>query len=89
MHLRPRPGVGWLLFNAMLDEGGGLTAFRRRAVANAVVVRADGKIVVGGMVAGLDFALARYTSSGTLDRSFGRGGKVLTDFRSVWATRGR
>lgn len=82
------------LEDGSLDESFGrdgklLTAFHRRAVANAVVVRADGKIVVGGTVAGLDFALARYTSSGTLDGSFGRGGKVLTDFRSVWATRGR
>ena len=30
--------------------------------------------------AGRDFALARYNSNGTLDTSFGTGGKVITDF---------
>jgi uncharacterized delta-60 repeat protein len=71
------------------DGGKLLTDFHRRAVANAVVVRPDGKLVVAGTVGGLDFALARYTSGGRLDDSFGRGGKVLTDFASVWAIRGR
>jgi uncharacterized delta-60 repeat protein len=51
--------------------------------ANAVVIQADGKIVVaGGSVVGWfnDFALARYNTDGTLDTTFGNGGKVLTDF---------
>ena len=82
------------LEDGSLDESFGrggklLTAFPRKAVANAVVVRADGKIVVAGTVGAHDFALARYSSSGRLDGSFGSGGKVLTDFRSVCATRGR
>ena len=58
------------------------------AAASAVMVQPDGKIVVAGTVdfnpdvpgSGLDFALARYTSSGTLDGSFGKGGKVVFDF---------
>ena len=58
------------------------------AAASAVMVQADGKIVVAGTVdfnpdvpgSGLDFALARYNSSGTLDGSFGKGGKVVFDF---------
>jgi uncharacterized delta-60 repeat protein len=66
-----------------------LADFGVRAVGNAVVVRADGKIVVAGTVGGRDFALAGYSSSGRLDGSFGSGGKVRTDFGSVWAIRGR
>ncbi|MFO0846310.1 MAG: hypothetical protein U0797_28700 [Gemmataceae bacterium] len=54
--------------------------------AQAVVVQADGKIVVVGRVTGaegyLDFAVARYNPNGSLDTTFGTGGKVLTDFRS-------
>jgi uncharacterized delta-60 repeat protein len=55
--------------------------------ASAVVVQADGKIVVAGSSKakgkGVDFALVRYTTSGKLDSSFGTGGKVLTDFGKV------
>ena len=51
--------------------------------AYSVAVQADGKIVVAGRVAdgdgGWDFALARYSTSGTLDATFGTGGKVQTD----------
>jgi len=53
--------------------------------AGSVVVQPDGKIVVAGQAGpyintGLDFALARYNSNGTLDTSFGTSGKVTTDF---------
>ncbi len=51
--------------------------------ALAVAIQRDGKIVAAGFSkeAGRfdDFALARYTTKGTLDRSFGSGGKVTTD----------
>lgn len=46
-----------------------------------MAVQADGKIVVAGFtdVGGtVDFALARYLPDGTLDASFGTGGKVVT-----------
>jgi len=49
----------------------------------AMALQQDGKIVLAGvayMGTGRDFALARYNSDGTLDTSFGSGGKVLTDF---------
>ena len=53
---------------------------------NGVTIQADGKIVVAGFtVAGpsnADFALARYNSDGSLDTSFGTGGKVTTGFGS-------
>jgi uncharacterized delta-60 repeat protein len=55
--------------------------------ASAAAVQADGKIVVAGTSdakrKGADFALVRYTAGGKLDRSFGTGGKVLTDFGKV------
>jgi len=59
------------------------------AAAKAVVLRADGKIIVVG-VSGAgpyselnDFALARYNSDGSLDPTFGSGGKVITHFPGV------
>jgi uncharacterized delta-60 repeat protein len=51
--------------------------------AQALVVQADGKLVAAGFTnagAGEDFALARYRPNGTLDPTFGTGGKVTTDF---------
>ena len=58
------------------------------AAASAIMIQPDGKIVVAGTVdfnpdnptSGLDFALARYTANGTLDATFGKGGKVVFDF---------
>ena len=48
----------------------------------ALAAGRDGKLVVAGLssCSGRSFALARYTAAGTLDRSFGTGGKVLTRF---------
>jgi uncharacterized delta-60 repeat protein len=65
------------------------TDFGAPAVANALAVQADGKIVVAGERTFNDFAVARYTSGGSLDSGFGRGGKVTTDFGSAWQTRSR
>ena len=55
-----------------------------RPVAHAVALQADGKIVAAGATDDLTagsggvFALARYKPDGSLDTSFGNGGKVLT-----------
>jgi uncharacterized delta-60 repeat protein len=54
-------------------------------VALSVVVQKDGKILVGGYTTTpgstkKDFAIARYTSNGTLDNSFSGDGKLTTDF---------
>jgi uncharacterized delta-60 repeat protein len=63
------------------DFGGSDTAF-------GVALTADGKITAAGVMRAAapgspgDFALARYNSDGSLDSSFGSGGKVLTDFSS-------
>ncbi|MEV6297277.1 calcium-binding protein [Streptomyces sp. NPDC051896] len=52
--------------------------------ASGVVLQTDGKIVAAGQSnagATIDFALARYNPiDGSLDTSFGTGGKVTTDF---------
>jgi uncharacterized delta-60 repeat protein len=50
--------------------------------ARAVAIQPDGKIVAAGpsQALGPDFALVRYNADGSLDQSFGTGGKVLTDF---------
>src|SRR5262245_49553369 len=52
-------------------------------VAHAVTLQPDGKIVAAGeafVSVREDFALARYNMDGSLDTSFGAGGKVTTDF---------
>ncbi len=55
--------------------------------AYALLLQADGKIVLGGETdagaTGLDFALARYNSDGSLDTGFGSGGKVTTAIKSA------
>ncbi|MBI2337080.1 MAG: hypothetical protein HYU97_10030 [Deltaproteobacteria bacterium] len=51
--------------------------------ASEMVLQSDGKIVVGGYSdagGSNDFALARYSSDGSLDTTFGTGGLVTTDF---------
>jgi uncharacterized delta-60 repeat protein len=50
--------------------------------AYAIHIQADGKITVAGVSWGgtsYDFAVARYTSTGELDATFGTGGTVVTD----------
>src|SRR5206468_1460260 len=51
--------------------------------ASALSIQADGKLVVAGdrdTGTDFDFALARYNSDGSLDSTFGSGGRVTTDF---------
>jgi uncharacterized delta-60 repeat protein len=53
--------------------------------ANGVTVQDGGKVVaVGGVATGStgDFAIARYNKDGSLDQSFGNGGRVTTDFNN-------
>ncbi|HTP11794.1 MAG TPA: delta-60 repeat domain-containing protein, partial [Anaerolineae bacterium] len=66
-------------FNGQLDS------------ANALGIQSDGKIIAAGTAfdaAGTDsdFALARYTVTGTLDTTFGSGGKVTTDIFGSYDT---
>lgn len=50
--------------------------------ANAIVMQADGKSVVGGATAGL-FGIARLNEDGSLDQTFGASGTVTTAFPST------
>lgn len=58
--------------------------FGQDDVPGSIALQSDGKIVVAGTtfspVTNFDFAVARYNSNGSLDSSFGIGGKVTTDF---------
>jgi uncharacterized delta-60 repeat protein len=49
-----------------------------------IAVDAEGRIIAGGSATvttnSFDFAVARYSAEGSLDPSFGRGGRVTTDF---------
>lgn len=50
------------------------------------VILADGKILLGGSATlnvadGTDFALVRYNADGSLDTTFGQGGKLTIDFQ--------
>jgi uncharacterized delta-60 repeat protein len=57
--------------------------------AYAVLLQADGKILVGGesnrgsSSSGVDFALARYLADGSLDASFGNAGKLTTSLAAA------
>jgi uncharacterized delta-60 repeat protein len=57
--------------------------------AQAVVIQGDGKIVAVGyagqtkLPGNYAFALARYTTSGSLDKTFGKNGQVLTNFHAT------
>jgi uncharacterized delta-60 repeat protein len=71
--LDPSFGTGGIVLTGLLSStyGG----------ARSVALQTDGKIVAAGAVntaAGIKFAVARYTTNGTLDPSFGTGGTVTT-----------
>jgi uncharacterized delta-60 repeat protein len=67
-------------------QGGvALADFGHNAFGNALLVQGDGKVVVAGTAISLlgttsDVAAARFGTNGTLDASFGQGGKSLLDF---------
>ncbi|MBA3961554.1 MAG: hypothetical protein H0X40_06600 [Chthoniobacterales bacterium] len=64
---------------------------RSTDIGNAVAVQTDGKLVVVGTsylhndYSGEDFVVTRYNTNGTLDSTFGRGGRVRTDFPGLAA----
>ena len=54
--------------------------------AEAIAIQSDGKIIATGSSdngTNEDFALVRYTTTGSLDSTFGTGGKVTTDFGDI------
>jgi uncharacterized delta-60 repeat protein len=88
-HLDPAFGTGGKVVTDFGDD--------QSSVASALALQADGKIVVGGGAGngtinyfGLaHFALARYHPNGSLDLTFGVGGKVTTDFGGGRGQHGR
>ena len=66
-------------------NGSVLTSFGDGSIqAVGVAIQADGRIVVAGTLTNGEFVqeivLARYNKDGSLDRSFGVGGEVVTEF---------
>ncbi len=59
------------------------SGYAAQAEATAVAIQADGKIVAAGFTYTEDIALARYNTNGSLDTSFGSGGKVVTNWGSL------
>jgi uncharacterized delta-60 repeat protein len=53
-------------------------------VASSLAIQTDGKIIAAGFTYSMneDFALVRYNTDGTLDNTFGVGGKVITQIAS-------
>jgi uncharacterized delta-60 repeat protein len=81
-HVEAAPGD----LDVSFDEDGRVTTdfFGGTDGANAVVLQRNGKIVAAGSAfdsldSNRDFALARYNRDGSLDHTFGDGGKVTTD----------
>ncbi|HET8676489.1 MAG TPA: hypothetical protein VFO63_11915, partial [Blastocatellia bacterium] len=72
-------------------SGGTLTTdfFGGSDQVNAVALQPDGKIVVAGYTVSpsrfTDFAFARYNSDGSLDSTFGVGGKVAVSFLNTFS----
>ena len=77
--LDPSYGNGGIVFTDFLGRGD---------LAQASVLQPDGKLVVTGFVtaqatpAHYDFGVARYNTDGSLDATFGAGGKVVTPIRN-------
>ncbi|MEH1825775.1 MAG: DUF4347 domain-containing protein, partial [Nostoc sp.] len=68
-----------VVLDASFDSDGKVTTDLGSAdIARSIVVQDDGKILVAG-VSNSNFAVVRYNSNGSLDTSFGSGGKVTTD----------
>jgi uncharacterized delta-60 repeat protein len=68
------------VLDATFGQGGSVvTDFGNNEFARIVALQSNGNIVVavGGSA---DFALVRYNADGTLDDTFGDGGRVVTDF---------
>jgi uncharacterized delta-60 repeat protein len=87
-----------LLPNGTLDDHFGLAGRVKTDFgpghegASDVVIRSDGSIVLAGYAHAADgaplFALARYDASGSLDPTFGTGGRMTTDFGPTWTEPG-
>jgi uncharacterized delta-60 repeat protein len=79
------------LDNAFGDGGKVITAIGNNDRGYAVALQPDGKIITAGTsVIGsfrINIILARYHADGTLDNSFGNGGKVISQFGDMSVAR--
>ena len=73
-------GIGGKVLTTTFAASSGYAA---QAEATAVAIQADGKIVAAGFTYSEDIALARYNTNGSLDTTFGSGGKVITNWGSL------
>src|SRR5581483_6114728 len=75
--LDPTFGSGGIVTTQLVSTGG-----YRNAIANALTIQSDGKVVAAGSAQTnkntVSQALVRYTPAGGLDTSFGGTGKVVT-----------
>src|SRR5687768_14457022 len=81
--LEPTFGTNGISLIPFIRRG---NTFNNGAVGNAVAVQRDGKIIVAGAAdsplatGDTDMAVIRLNADGTLDPSFGAGGRVLIPF---------
>ena len=71
------------LDNTLGGDGIVITDLGKNEVGNDLAIQPDGKILVSGQShsgSSSDFLLVRYNPNGTLDTTFGNGGKVISDF---------
>ncbi len=61
------------------DNSGVWSGYSNYLYPNKVVIQSDGKILVGGSADGDGLLLVRYNTNGTLDNTFGTGGKLTID----------
>ncbi len=67
-------------------DGKIMTDFGISDAIDSVAIQPDGKIVVlghvyyGGLFVNTDLVIARYNSDGSLDNTFGTGGRIIADF---------
>jgi uncharacterized delta-60 repeat protein len=89
-------GVARYLPNGSLDKTFGSNGSAQTAFTNfingtsGIALQSDGKIVVVGTASSADgtlseFAVARFNGNGSLDSTFGQGGKVTTNFVGIKA----
>jgi uncharacterized delta-60 repeat protein len=67
-------------------NGIAITSVRDEDEAQDIIIMPDGRIVLGGFAAVTakgDYAMVRYLDDGTEDKSFGSGGKVVTDLKGT------
>lgn len=79
-----KPASAEIAFDTIFDtDGKVLTSFGQDANTSRMAIQSDGKIVVVGNASkssNYDWAIARYNIDGSLDTTFGIGGRVIKDF---------